>query len=437
MRNARLMLLALAAALLVFAAGPVRAEPIEIEWWHGMSGTLGDRLQDIVNHFNASQNKYKVVASYKGTYVDVMQQAIAAYRGGKQPDILQIYEVGTQTMISSGAVVQVQDMMKEQGYNIDWSKYVQPVIGYYQASDGKLWSMPFNSSTPIFYYNIDQLAKAGISQPPATWQELFADAKKLKASGQDCALTVGWQFWTQIENYSALHNIPFATESNGYDGLGARLTVNNPQVVKHIAELQQMAKDGTFSYEGRTAQGAAPAFASGKCSMIITSTGDYSNIQDQAKFKFDATYMPVEEGTKPQSSMIGGATLWVMKGKPADHYAGVAAFFNFIAGTDNQVFWHENTGYLPITVAAYEKAKAEGFYLKKPALEIAIKQLTRAAPNKNSRGVRLGNLAQINVVFDEELENVWAQKKTAQQALDDAVRRSDEIVKQFQELYSK
>ena len=436
MRKSNLVGLLAAAAIALFSSS-VWAEPIEIQWWHGMSGTLGDRLQDIVNNFNKSQDKYKVVASYKGTYVDVMNQAIAAYRGGKQPDILQVYEVGTQTMMYSGAIVAVQPMMKEQGYTIDWSKFVQPVIGYYQASDGTLWSMPFNSSTPIFYYNKDQLEKAGIKEAPKTWQELFADAKKLKASGQACALTIGWQFWTQIENYAALHDIPFASESNGYDGLGARVKASNPKIVKHLEELQQMAKDGTFSYEGRTAQGAAPAFASGKCTMIITSTGDYSNIQAQAKFNFDATYMPVEKGTKPKNSIIGGATLWVMKGRPAENYAAVAAFFNYIAGVDNQVFWHENTGYMPITVAAYEKAKSEGFYQKKPALEVAIKQLTRVTPTKNSRGVRLGNLAQINVVMDEELENIWAQKKTAKQAMEDADRRSNEILKEFEQLNSK
>ncbi len=428
------IVLLLATGFWQFAA---QAAPIEIQFWHAMTGKNNEYTLKLVDGFNASQDKFKIVPVGHSNYLENLTLGVAAVRAGKQPHILQVYEVGTQTMMFSGAIVPVEEMMKEQGYNIDWNGFLGPVVGYYQASDGKLMSMPFNSSSPLFYYNKDQLEKAGISGPPVTWQELAADAKKLQASGQKCALTIGWQFWTQIENYSALHNIPFATENNGYDGLSARLVANNPRLVQHIALLEQMAKDGSFSYEGRTQTGAVPAFTSGKCSMTFNSTGDYANTAAQAKFNWAAAPMPVEEGSPVYNSIIGGATLWVLSGHPKEDYAGVAAFFNYLAQTPSQVLWHEGTGYLPITLAAYEAAKKEGFYEKSPGLEIAIKQLTRTKPTKVSRGVRLGNLSQINIVFDEELENVWAGKKTAQQAMIDADRRSNVILSEFEQLNSK
>src|SRR5579863_10160290 len=267
MRHMKLLLVALG-VVVGLTGHSLWAAPVEIQWWHAMSGPLGDRVNDIANKFNASQDKYKVIPTLKGTYYENLTQAIAAYRAGKAPQLVQVFEVGTQTMMLSGAVVGVQDLMAEQGYKIDWNGFVAPVLGYYETADGKLMSMPFNSSTPIFYYNNDHFKKPAIKKVPTTWDEVDQDLTKLKASGQGCGITTGWPSWIQIENYSALHNIPFASEANGFKGLDAVLEINNPKVVKHITRWATWIKDGKASYEGRTSQGVDAAFVSEKCSMI-------------------------------------------------------------------------------------------------------------------------------------------------------------------------
>jgi sn-glycerol 3-phosphate transport system substrate-binding protein len=323
--------------------------------------------------------------------------------------------------------------MEETGHKVNWAGFIQPVTSYYVTPDNHLLSMPFNSSTPIFYYNKDHFEKAGLKDPPKTWDQVDQYVQKLAASGQKCAFTTSWVSWTQLENYSALHGLPFATEANGFKSLKAQLVFNGPQQVKHWERLAKWVKQGAMSYEGRGAQ-PDPSFSSGKCSMIMASSANIGNFFRNSKFKWDATVMPTETGTPVRNSIIGGATLWVLKGHPKPHYEGVAEFLNYLSSAPVQSYWHKVTGYVPVTLAAYELAKKEGFYKEQPVQEIAITQLTRAQPTEVSRGLRLGNFTQIRDVIDEEAENIWSGKKTPKQGLDDAARRGNDLLRQFQQM---
>ncbi len=222
--------LIMAIMMLISFAGSAFAKPIEIQWWHAMRGARGEVVQKIVDSFNSSQSDYRVVATYKGAYDEVVNAGVAAVRAGKQPHILQSFEVGTQTMMLSGAIYPVYQLMADKGYKIDWSQYLQPVLSYYMNADGHLMSMPFNSSTPVMYYNVDLFKKAGIpmlsKDQPITWDELGEITGKLVKSGVEGGLVTAWQSWTQVENYSAIHNIPFASRSNGYEGLDTELMIN-------------------------------------------------------------------------------------------------------------------------------------------------------------------------------------------------------------------
>ena len=296
-------------------------------------------------------------------------------------------------------------------------------------------SMPFNSSSQVLYINKDEFKKAGLdpSAPPKTWPDVEKAAVKLKASGSACPFTTGWQSWVQLESFSAWHNVPFATEQNGFGGLGTRLVFNGPLQVKHIQNLGDWAKKGLFVYEGRKDEPLGN-FISGQCAMITTSSGSYANIKANAKFEFGVSPLPYYPDVKgaPQNTIIGGATLWVMTQKNPQIYKGVAKFFSFLSTPAIQVDWHESTGYVPITLAAYEEAKKSGFYDKNPGFDVAIKELSDKAPTPNSKGLRLGNFVQIRNVIDEELESVWSGKKTAKQALDSAVKRGNELLEKFQ-----
>jgi sn-glycerol 3-phosphate transport system substrate-binding protein len=428
----------------VLFAGQAMAEPIEIHWWHAMRGARGEVVDTIVKAFNDSQKDYKVVATYKGAYDEVVNAGIAALRAKKHPHILQSFEVGTQTMMLSGAVYPVYELMKDKGYDIDWSAYLQPVLSYYMNADGNLMSMPFNSSTPVMYYNVDLFKKAGIDVPlskteAVTWDQIGEITGKLVKSGVPGGMVTAWQSWTQVENYSAIHNLPFASKANGYKGLDCELQINNPKVVNHIARLKSWMADKRFFYGGQKYQGPKAEFIAQNAGIYIDSISAIAKLKEAAKdFTWDVAPLPVESWMKePQNSIIGGASLWVFKGHKDKDYDGVAAFFNHLSQDDMQILWHKETGYFPITLKAYEKLKADGYYKENPLQEVGIKQLTRRNPTEISRGLRLGYFIQIRNIINEELELVWNDSKTPQEALDNAVKRSNQKLREFENIYKK
>ena len=421
-------------ATLVAIATPAQAQT-EIQWWHAMGGALGEWVNDLAKGYNDSQKQYKVVPTFKGSYPETLTAGIAAFRAGNQPDILQVFEVGTATMMASkGAIVPVGKVMKDSGLQFDQSAYVSAVAGYYTAPNGQMLSMPFNSSTTIFYYNKDAFKTAGLdpNKPPVTWAEVALAAAKLKAAGHKCPFTTSWISWTQLESFSAWHNIEFATKGNGMNGTDARLVFNGPLHVRHIQDLENMAKQGLFIYKGRDNK-ADVTFPSGECAMITALAGLLGAIKKNAKFDFGVAPLPYYQDVPgaPQNTVIGGASLWVMSGKPADHYKGVASFFNYLSSPEVQSASHKRTGYLPITTAAFKLTEKSGFYKENPGADVAVNQMIRKTTDK-SRGIRLGNFLQIRTIVDEELEQVWGGKKGAKEALDEAVKRGNEQLERFQ-----
>ncbi|MEJ6024307.1 sn-glycerol-3-phosphate ABC transporter substrate-binding protein UgpB [Ramlibacter sp. PS4R-6] len=425
----------LSALVLAAAASFAAHAQTEIQWWHSMVAVNAETVNGLAADFNAKQKEYKVVPVYKGVYDESMTAAIAAFRAGNAPHILQVFEVGTATMMASkGAVVPVSKIMADAGKKFDPAAYVPAVAGYYTAPSGQMLSFPFNSSTTVFYVNKDAFTAAGLdtSNLPKTWPEVALAAAKLKASGHKCPLTIAWQGWTQLESFSTWHNTLLATKRNGLDGMDARLVANSPLHVRHIENLANMAKTGLFVYKGR-ANAAEASFVSGECAMITTSSGFYGNASKNAKFKFSVSTLPYypDVAGAPQNTVIGGASLWVMAGKKPEEYKGVAEFFSYLSQPEVQSKFHKTTGYLPITMAAYKLTEQSGFYKENPGTDTAVNQMIRKTTDK-SRGIRLGNYVQIRAIEDEEFEQVWAGKKSAKEALDSIVKRGNELLERFQ-----
>lgn len=425
---------ATAATLVLAAASPAHAV-VEIQWWHAMAGINNDIINKMAEDFNASQTEYKVVPTFKGSYPDTMNAGIAAFRAGNAPHILQVFEVGTATMMSAkGAIKPVYQLMEETKEPFDPKVYLPAITGYYSTAKGQMLSFPFNSSSMVMWVNTDELKKAGVAEIPKTWPEVFDAGKKLKAAGHDtCGFTNGWASWADIEQFSAWHNVPIGTKANGLDGLDTVLEFNSPLHVKHLQNLVELQKDKTYDYSGRGG-GSESRFGSGECAIFITSSGYYSTAKATAKFNFTAAPMPYypEVAGAPQNSIIGGASLWVMGGKTPEEYKGIAKFLTFLSDTDRQAWFHQQSGYLPITKAAYDKSKADGFYEKNPAMETAIKELTNKEPTENSRGLRFGNMVQMRDMWAEEIEAALAGKKTAKEALDSAVSRGNTMLRTFE-----
>jgi len=434
------ILVALVLATTVFTVPPTRAQSrVQVEFWHGLAQPLGGLLEKIATDFNAAQTQYQVNPSFKGSYPETMVGAIAAFRAGNAPHIVQMFEVGTATMMSArGAVKPVYELMRETGVTFDPNAYVPAVKGYYSLPDGRMVSMPFNSSTTIMFYNKDAFKKAGLdpAKPPQTWPDLIAAAKKIKAANAaPCAFTTAWPTWAQFEQFSAIHDVPLATKANGMAGLDAELKINSPLHAKHVQALMDMQKEGTFKYGGRDAAGDA-LFPSGECAMIHASSGLRARILREAKFEWGAAMLPYWPGTPnaPKNSIIGGASFWVMTSptRKPEEYKAVAEFFHYISQPEVVAKWHTDTGFLPVTIAGYEKVKASGFYQQNPGTDIPYLQLTRTQPSENSRGLRLGNMPEIRNIIQEELEKAFQGQQTAQQALDSAVQRGNVVLRNFE-----
>lgn len=423
----------LAIAIALFTS-PTYAKT-EIEWWHAMGGALGQKVNQIASDFNASQSEYVIKPVYKGTYPETMTSAVAAFRAKNQPAIVQVFEVGTASMMGAKkAVFPVYQLMEKTNEPFDPNSYLSTVTAYYTTSDGKMISLPFNSSTPVLYYNKALFKQAGIAQPPKTWKEMGAVSQKLLDAGVKCGFTTTWQSWTQIENFGARNNLPIATKNNGFDGTDTSFLFNQAPFVAHIQRMADWSKSGIFKYGGRQSD-AMPLFYTQECAMVMESSAGFAGIKENMKgIDIGVSQLPYDDTlvAKPANSIIGGASLWVMAGRPDAEYNGVAKFFTYLSSPEVQADWHQATGYLPVTKAAYALTQQQGFYQQNPGADTAILQMTTSDSTANSKGLRFGNFLQTREIVDEELEKVWSGKQSAQAALDNAVKRGNEQLRRFE-----
>ena len=427
-------LLTTVAAVGLSAVAAHAADRTEIEFWHAMGGQLGERTDAFATDFNALQDSCTVNSVYQGNYTETMTAAIAAFRAGEQPNIVQVFEVGTATMMSAeGAIYPVHQLMADQGMDFDEGAYIPAVISYYSDTEGNMLSLPFNSSTPVMWVNKTLFEDNGVAIP-TTWDETVEAARALKAAGVAAPLGFGWQSWSMIENFSAWHDVEIGTMENGFAGTGTELTINNPAVVGHLGRIQDMVDEGLFVYGGRRGD-SRPQFVNGEAAMWINSSAYFGGFQNDIKdFEFTQVPLPLDTSVRaePQNSIIGGATLWALKGHEDAEYACAAQFLNFLSGTEQQAEWAQATGYVPITNAAADMMEANGFFAENPGTDVAIKQLSLNEPTANSRGLRFGNFVQIRDIINEELEAVWAGDKSAQEAMDAAVERGNELLRRFE-----
>lgn len=425
--------------LAVAFAGTASAQKVEIEFWHGLSAPLGDLLEGFVDDYNTSQDDYQINASYKGSYADTMVAAIAASRAGNAPHIVQMFEVGTATMMAAGpAIKPVYELFEETGVAFDPEVYIPAIKGYFSLPDGRMMSMPFNSSTSSMWVNRELFEAAGLDPDAelATWEQVRAASKQVVDSGAaECGFASSWPTWVQFEQMGALHNEPIATLANGMGGLETELTVNSDFFVRHVQNLLDMQDEGSFTYAGRDSAADA-LFPSGECAIVMGSSALRARIMRDAEFEWDLHRLPyyadVEDA--PLNSIIGGASFWVMTApnRTEDEYRAVAEFFNFVSQPEVVETWHTQSGYLPIVYGVFETLEESGFYSENPGLDVPYLQLTQAEPTENSRGPRLGNMVELRNIIQEELEIALQGEQDAQTALDNAVKRGNTVLRAFE-----
>jgi sn-glycerol 3-phosphate transport system substrate-binding protein len=428
-----------ATAMTLSLAAPAAQAQVTIDWWHALGGELGELLEGVAEGFNASQSDYRVVPSFRGTYAETMTGAIAAFRANQQPTIVQVFEVGTGTMMAAeGAIYPIYQLMADKGVAFDPSAYLPAVVGYYTDPNGNMLSFPFNSSTPIMYYNKDIFAAAGLDPevPPATWAEMEAASIKIIESGAaPCGFTTSWPSWVMLENFSAWHNIPLGTKANGFEGFDTEFVFNNELVARHWDNLKAWQDAGAFRWGGPgSGPDSAPMFYSGECAMFFGSSASRAGVLSNSEFNVGFGFQPYYDDVAgaPQNTIIGGATLWVLTGKSDEEYLGAAKFFEYLSQPEVQAKWHQDTGYLPITQASFDLTREQGYYDANPGADTSIRQMNLNAPTENSKGLRFGSFVQIRDIISEEMEAVMAGTKTGQQAADAAVARGNALLREFE-----
>jgi len=441
--QAKLLSVISALAIGSLLAGPAAADKVKIDFWYGNSGDISKRVQEVCQHFNDSQKDFEVACTSQGTYYAAVQNTIAAFRGGKPPTIVQVFDVGTLDLMLSDAYYPAYKLMADYGYTIDWGNYLPGIATYYASSKGQMFSFPFNSSTALLYWNKDAFAKIGKTEAPKTWEDVGADLKALKDAGYDCPMAInisGNESWQLMEQFSAIHNQPIATKNNGYDGLDARLEMNKTRFVQYVTDLKKWYDEGLIKIKSKDlGQDMVQAFATGTCQVIMTSVGDHGTVGKTQKegMNWDVAELPVYAGTERKNSLVGGASLWVLSGKSDAEYKGAAAFLNFIHDPKTALFWSTNTGYIPVTKSGFEYMKSTGFYDKAPykGREVAIASLTASEPTDITRGIRLGNFTQIRAEFGTQMQAIFANKESVQDGIDALVKNGNAILERFQQTY--
>lgn len=404
---------------------------VKIKLWHAMGGARYEAItKDISAGFNKLYPDYTIEPLFAGSYAETVTKGIAAIRAGDPPHILQVYEVGTQTMLDSGAIIPVTEVVK--AGDIKWEDYFEPIMNYYTVG-GKLSSMPFNSSTAILYYNKDVFKKAGLDpeKPPATYKDVEEMGKKILASGAARgAITFGWPAW-MFEQAFAYHNQLYANNENGRKGRATRILFNSPFGVEVLGRWKSWVDQQLLMYGGRE---YAPnkAFLSGEVAMLLQSTSQVTTIEKAAKFAVGTGFLPRLEGKPEGKSVIGGASLWVLKGnRSPQELDAVAKFFKYLGQPEQAAKWHEDTGYFPATHAAEKLLRDEGWFKKNPNHETAFKQIQKGPDTPATRGVLLGNFVQIRNITDTALEKAFSGKLSPQASLDEAAQEVNKVLDEY------
>lgn len=409
-------------------------KPVELVFWHSMGGAGGEAITKMVEDFNKAHTDIKVKAEYQGSYDDAINKMKSSQQGNAGPDVMQLYDIGTRWMIDSGYALPMQQFVDEDKF--DLSTLEKNILGYYTVND-KLNSMPFNSSTPILYYNKNAFKEAGLDpeKAPKTMKEVKEITAKLtkkdgdKVSQYGYSMAVyGWFF----EQFAAKQGLEFANNGNGrkdkataveFDKNGAGLNI-----FKMWKELYDTGNAGNF---GRKTADTQNAFNAGKTAMMIDSTAVLNSVIKgvDGKFEVGTAFLPtINEGDKGGVS-IGGGSLWIMDKKDKNRGKAAWEFIKFMVSPEQQVFWHKSTGYFPITQKAYDVQEMKDHLKKYPQFQTAIDQL-HASPVE-SRGALLGVFPEARQVVETQIESLLQNKITPEEAVEKAATTINSALEKY------
>lgn len=410
----------------------------KISFWHSMGDPGGSAIVKFANEFNTSQQKCHVTPIYQGSYDDSLNKLKAGLQSKDTPALVQLFDIGTRQMIDLKVITPVQDYIDKEKYDV--SDLEKNVLGYYSV-DNKLYSMPFNTSNPMLYFNVDMFKAAGLdpTKPPRTFDEVVAAARKLTQKDASGKVTVaginiaiyGWFF----EQFMAVSGANYVDNGNGREKFATKAVFNGPEGLEVMKWWKAMYDEGILANTGRPTVNSRNAFLAGQAAMMLESTAQVRAMLDGSKGKFEMGTAffprPNEDAYKKSGTIIGGASLWIINNRPQAEQDCAWEFIKYQSQPANQAYWHTATGYYPIRKAAYNEQLDKDWVAKYPQFNTAVEQLHIAPLNTFTQGGLIGVFPQARATVETMIEEVLAGKGTIQEALDKAAKSVTDAITEY------
>jgi len=416
------------------AVAPAISRAADFEFWYAHGGLYAQTIDTLCEGFNKAYPQDHVRCLPQGTYEQAMRKAVAAYRAGRPPAMVEIYDVGTADMLRSGAIYPVDALMKDTGHAANDADYLDSIRGFYATSDGHLLSQPFAISTLVLYANRKKLAAAGIKALPQTWEAFGQALQTLSAHGEACPAAADYTPWKMLDQINAAQGAPIASDGNGHDGLAARYVFADGIHRRYMHDVARWHAQGLLLPAIMTrANDQTLAFADGECAMVVDATGAYAIVTQAGIVDAEVGPLPVYASTARYGNTIGGSSLWVFNSRPAAVYPAVARFLAYLREPRQQLFFSARTGYLPLTRDA-EQQLASSSTMEPESIRVGLASMALSG-NAYNAGVRLGFMSLFRLVWQEEVQRALSGRESMDEALEHAQLRGNLLLDRFQSTY--
>ncbi|MBP3040895.1 ABC transporter substrate-binding protein [Bacillaceae bacterium Marseille-Q3522] len=381
-------------------------EPQEVTFWHSMGGAAQETLNSIVEEYNNSQDEIHVNAQFQGTYDEALTKYQSVAGTESAPTMMQVFEIGTMAMVNSGSIIPIQEFVDADDY--DMSGLEENIINYYTIDD-QFYSMPFNSSTPVMYYNKDAFEEAGLDPdaPPETFEEIEDAGKAILDSNPEMKgfslQAYGWLFEQLLANQGAL----LLNNDNGRSDTATEIGFTEEEGKSIFEWVERMTNDGTFANYGRNGDNMVAGFLAGDVAMFMQSSASARDVIDNAPFEVGIAFLPHPESKDRAGVAIGGASLWMMDGKPEEESQAAWEFMKYLQTPEIQAQWHVGTGYFAVNPAAYDEQTVKDAYETMPQLQVTVEQLQSTTPSYATQGALMDMIPEGRRISETALETVY------------------------------
>ena len=400
-----------------------------ISFWHSMGGVNGQAIDTLVQKFN-DENEYGITveAEYQGSYDDALNKLKSAQIGNMGADLVQVYEIGTRFMIESGWIVPMQSMVNADEYD---TSVLEPNLAAYYTINDMLYSMPFNSSTPLMYYNKDMFDAAGITEIPDSLESIAQIGDKLLDSGAQEVMSLGIYGWF-FEQFIGKQGLEYANNGNGRTEAATAVAFDeNGAAANILNEWKNIYDLGYAPNVGKGGDAGLADFSAGKSAITLGSTASLKQIlQDvDGKFEVGTAYFPKVKSTDEGGVSIGGASLWALDNNDPKKLRATWEFVKFLISPESQAFWNAETGYFPVNVDAHDEDVFKENIEKYPQFETAIDQLHDSAPQY--AGALLSVFSEARAIVESEIESMLNGNETVDEAVDSMASQINDAIEEY------